>query len=128
MDNDPRSLPELISALTGDLANLVRKEGELVRTEVGEKIQQTANAGKTLSIGAALLMGASLVLLQALVLALTKFMDPLWASILVGLVVGLIGYSLVKRAMQQVKPAQLAPDRSARQLQKDAQFVKEQVR
>lgn len=128
MDNDPRSLPELISALTGDLANLVRKEGELVRTEVGEKIQQTANAGKTLSIGAALLMGASLVLLQALVLALSRFMDPLWASILVGLVVGLIGYSLVKRAMQQVKPAQLAPDRSARQLQKDAQFVKEQVR
>lgn len=126
--DDPRSIPELISTLTGDLANLVRKEGELVRTEVGEKIQQTAKAGQTLSIGAALLLGAFLVLLQALVIALSKFMDPLWASMLVGVVVGLIGYSLVKRAMQQVQPAQLAPDRSARQLQKDAQFVKEQVR
>ena len=126
--SDPRSIPELISTLTGDLADLVRREGELVRTEVTEKIQQTAKAGQTLSIGAALLLGAFLVLLQALVLALSKVMDPLWASIVVGVTVGLIGYSLVKGAMKHVRPAQLAPDRSARQLQKDAQFVKGQVR
>jgi len=128
MDSDNRSLPELLSALTGDLATLVRKEGELVRTEVGEKIQQTARAGQTLSIGAALILGAFLILLQALVLALSRFMDPLWASIVVGLVVGLLGYSLIKRAMKQVQPAHLIPDRSARQLKKDSQLMKEQVR
>jgi xanthine/uracil permease len=126
-DADPRSIPELISALTGDLATLVRKEGELVRAEVTEKLQQTAKAGQALSFGGALLIGAFLVLLQALVLGLSKFMDPLWASIVVGLVVGLIGYSLVKGALKKVQPAQLAPDRTARQLQKDAQFVKGQV-
>ena len=126
--SDPRSIPELVSTLTSDLANLVRKEGELVRTEVSEKIQQTAKAGQALSIGAALLLGAFLVLLQAAVLALSKFMDPLWASILVGVVVGGGGYALIKGAMKQIQPAQLAPDRSTRQLQKDAQFVKEQVR
>lgn len=125
---DPRSIPELISTLTGDLANLVRKESELVRTEVSEKLQQTAKAGQTLSLGAALLLGAFLVLLQALVLALGKFMDPLWASLIVGVTVGLVGYSLVRGALKAVTPAQLSPDRSARQLQKDAQFVKEQVR
>jgi xanthine/uracil permease len=126
--SDPRSIPELISTLTGDLANLVRKEGELVRTEVTEKVQQVASAGQTLSIGAALLLGAFLVLLQALVLALSKVMDPLWASVVVGVAVGLVGYSLIKGAMKHVRPAELAPDRTARQLQKDAQFVKEQVR
>jgi len=126
--SDPRSIPELISTLTGDLADPVRREGELVRTEVTEKIQQTAKAGQTLSIGAALLLGAFLVLLQALVLALSKVMDPLWASVVVGVAVGLLGYSLIKGAMKHVRPAELAPDRSARQLQKDAQFVKEQVR
>ncbi len=126
--SDPRSIPELISTLTGDLANLVRKEGELVRAEVTEKVQQTAKAGQTLSIGAALLLGAFLVLLQALVLALSKLMDPLWASIVVGVTVGLVGYTLIKGAMKHVRPAELTPDRTARQLQKDAQFVKEQVR
>jgi xanthine/uracil permease len=126
--DDPRSIPELISTLTGDLANLVRKEGELVRAEVSEKIHQAAKAGQSLSIGAALLLGGFLVLLQALVLALSKLMDPLWASIVVGLTVGLIGYSVIKGAMKKVRPSELAPDRSARQIQKDAQFVKEQVR
>lgn len=125
---DPRSIPELISTLTGDLATLVRKEGELVRTEVAEKIHHAAKAGQTLGLGAALLVGAFLVLLQALVLALSKVMDPLWASLLVGIAVAALGYALIRTALKQVQPAQLAPDRSTRQLQKDAQFVKEQVR
>jgi xanthine/uracil permease len=125
---DSRSIPELVSALTGDLATLVRKEGELVRTEVTEKLQQTAKAGQGLAIGGALLLGAFLVLLQALVIALSKVMDPLWASLVVGVVVALIGYSLVKGAVKLMKPDQLAPDRSARQLKQDAQLMKEQVR
>ena len=127
MDADSRSFPELISALTGDLADLVRKESELVRTEVAEKIGQAATAGQQIGIGGALLLGAFLVLLQALVLALSKVMDPLWASILVGLVVGLIGYGMIKSAARKITPGGLAPERSARQFQKDAQLVKEQV-
>jgi len=127
MDADPRSIPELVSALTGDLADLVRKESELVRTEVTEKLAQTARAGQLIGIGGGLLLGAFLVLLQALVLALSKIMDPLWASVVVGLVVGLIGFSLIKTAAKKITPAGIAPERSARQLQKDAQLVKEQV-
>ena len=124
---DPRSLAELISALTSDLADLVRKESELVRAEVSEKISQAAGAGALLGIGAALLLGAFLVLLQALVLALAKVMDPLWASILVGLAAAAAGYALIRSAANKVKPAAMAPDRSVRQLSKDADMVKDQV-
>jgi xanthine/uracil permease len=124
---DPRSIPELLSTLTGDLANLVRKESELVRAEVAEKVADAAKAGQKLSIGAALLLGAFLVLLQALVLALGKFMDPLWASVVVGVGVGLIGYGLVKGATKSISPAHLTPDRSARQIHKDVKLVKEQM-
>lgn len=124
---DPRSIPQLVSALTGDLADLVRKEAELVRTEVSEKIGEATKAGQKLSIGAALLLGAFLVLLQAIVLALSKFMDPLWASVVVAAVVGLLGYSLVRGAAKSVAPSQLTPDRSARQIHKDVKLVKEQM-
>ena len=127
MDGDTRSIPELISELTGDLATLVRKESELVRTEVAEKLAQTAKAGQQIGLGGALLIGAFLVLLQALVLALSKVMDPLWASVVVGLVTGLIGFGLIRSAARKITPAGLAPERSARQFQKDAQLVKEQV-
>src|SRR5678815_4544410 len=117
MDVDSRSFPELISALTGDLAELVRKESELVRTEVAEKLAETAKAGQRIGVGGALLLGAFLVLLQALVLALSKVMDPLWASVVVGLVVGLIGYSMIRSAARKITPAGLAPQRTARQFQ-----------
>jgi drug/metabolite transporter (DMT)-like permease len=114
--------------VTGDLANLVRKESELVRTEVSEKIADAARAGTTMSLGAALLLGGFLSLMAALVLGLSEFMPPFWAALLVGVVAGLIGFSLVKGAARKVKPAALAPDRATRQIQKDAHFMKEQVR
>lgn len=124
---DPRSIPEIISDITGNLANLVRSESELVRTEVKENIHAAGRAGIMMSAGAALLVGAFLVLLEALVLALGKFMDPLWASLIVGVVVALIGFSLVRGAAAKLKPESLAPGRSIRQVRKDAQLVKGQA-
>lgn len=124
---DPRSIPELISTLTTDLGNLVRKESELVRTEVAENIHNAARAGQAIGLGAALLLGGFLTLLAALVLGLSKVMDPTWAALVVGVVVSLIGFTLVKRATRKIAPTELAPNRATRQLQKDAKFVKEQV-
>ncbi|CAN7619201.1 phage holin family protein [Phenylobacterium sp. LjRoot219] len=127
-ETDSRSIPEIISAMTGDLATLVRKESELVRTEVSEKISEAARAGVSMSIGAALLLGGFLCLMAALVLALSHVMDPAWAALLVGVVAGLVGYTLLRGAAKKVQPSALAPDRAARQIRKDAQLMKEQVR
>ncbi|MBV9511982.1 MAG: phage holin family protein [Caulobacteraceae bacterium] len=126
--SDTRSLPELISALTGDLANLVRKESELVRTEISEKLHQTTRAGGVIAIGGVLLLGAEGVFLAMLVLLLSKVMDPVLACLLVTVVVGVAGYVMVKKGIDQLGPKALIPDRSARQLNKDAQLVKEQVK
>jgi hypothetical protein len=52
----------------------------------------------------------------------------MWAALIVAVVAGLVGYSLIKAAAKKVSPAELSPDRSTRQFQKDAQLVKEQVR
>jgi VIT1/CCC1 family predicted Fe2+/Mn2+ transporter len=124
---ESRSIPELVSSLTSDLANLVRKESELVRTEVKENIAQTAKAAVLIAVGAALLLGAFLVLLQALVLALSTVTGPVWASIIVGVVVGAAGALLIRGAAAKMTPAALAPDRAARQLHKDAQLMKGQA-
>ena len=124
---DARSLPDLILGLTRDLAELVRKESELVRTEVGEKLAAAARAGAGLGVGAALLIGAFLLLLQAVVLALSKFMDPVWATLLVAAVAGIGGFLIVKVSAGKLTPAELTPDRSTRQLGKDIDLVKGQT-
>jgi hypothetical protein len=125
---DTRSQPQLLSSLTVELATLVRTDGELVRAEVSEKLHKTARAGGEIAIGGALLLAALMVLLGALILALSKVMDPLWASIIVGVAVAAGGFLLVKSGLKMMQPAAMRPERTVRQLGKDAQLVKEQVK
>jgi len=124
---DNRSLPELISGLVADLADLVRKESELVRAEVTEKISQAGKAGGIIAIGAAALLGAFLVLIQALVLALSKAMDPLLASIIVGVVLAVVGWLLIRSGLKLVQPQSLTPDRSVRQAREITHMAKGQM-
>jgi hypothetical protein len=74
------------------------------------------------------MLGAFLCLLAAIVLGLSHVMDPAWAALLVAVVAGLVGYTLVRTAAKKVQPSALTPDRATRQIHKDAQLVKEQVR
>lgn len=121
---DPRSLPELVSGLAANFADLVRKESELVLAELGEKLADAKRAGASMAVGAALLLGGFLVLLEAIVLALAKAMDPLWASIVVGVVAAIAGFVFVRAGAKGVQPTALTPDRSARQLRKDVHLAK----
>lgn len=121
---EARGLTDLIGQLGGDLAALVRKESELVRAEVSEKLNSAGKAVADIAAGGLLLVAALLVLLQALVLALSKIMDPIWASLLVGVVVAGVGYLLVRAGMKMISLGGLKPDRSARQLKKDAELMK----
>lgn len=122
--NRERSLGDLLGQLTADLASLVRKESQLVRAEFGEKLNQAGRGVGEVFAGALLLMAALLVLLQALVIALSKVMDPVWASLLVGGGVALAGYLLLRGGMKSLKPDGLKPDRSARQIKKNAELMK----
>lgn len=121
---DIRTLPELVSQLTTDLATLVRKESELVRTELGEKLQAAGKAAGEIAAGGILLLAALGVLLAALVQGLSEYMHPAFAALLVGVVVAALGAFLVRAGLKMLSPGNLTPDRSARQLRKDAQLMK----
>lgn len=121
---EARGLTDLVAQLGGDLAALVRKESELVRAEVSEKLNAAGKAVADVAAGGLLLVAALLVLLQALVLALSKLMDPIWASLLVGLVVAGVGYMLVRTGMKAISLDGLKPDRTARQLKKNVDLMK----
>ena len=115
---------DLLGQLGGDIAGLVRKEAELVRAEVSEKVNSAGKAVADIAAGGLLLVAALLVLLQALVLALSELMDPIWAALLVGVGVALVGYLLLRAGMKAISLKGLSPDRSARQLKKNADLMK----
>jgi xanthine/uracil permease len=126
--SEGRSIPQLLSDFTGDLTTLLRKESELVRAEFSEKLGQVARGGGEIAAGAICLLAALLVLLQALVIALSKVMDPAWASLLVGVLVAVIGVVLLRAGAKTAKLSELTPDRTMRQMEKDVQLAKEQVK
>lgn len=126
--SDPRSLPQLLASLTGDLSSLVRGEAQLVRAELNEKLGHLGKAAGELAAAAICLLAALMVLLQALVIALGKVMDPAWAALLVGVVVAIGGVVLLRIGTNTAKPANLTPDRALRQAGKDATFVKDQLK
>ena len=77
--------------------------------------------------GAICLLAALMVLLQAVVIGLTNAgLNPGWASLIVGVVVALVGIVLLKKGASDM--SNLTPERTANQVAKDANLVKEQVR
>lgn len=127
-DKDNRSIPNLISDLVQQLSSLVQTEGKLLRSELGQSAHKVGNGAMEVGAGALLLLAALIVLLQALIVALSNWLDPAWASLLVGIVVAVIGGVLVKRGTANMSPSELTPDRTTGQLRKDAALAKEQTR
>jgi hypothetical protein len=119
-----RTAPELIGQLSGDLSGLLRKESELMRTELAESVNRAGKAVGDIAAGGLLLIAALLVLLQTLVLTLSKYMDPIWASLLVAVGVAAVGYVMLRAGRKSLSLENLKPKRSARQLKKDAEIVK----
>jgi hypothetical protein len=125
-----RSIADIFTDVVTQLTMLLRKEGELARTEIAEKISQVA-VGLGLIVGGAVLITPALViLLQAGVSALitSKLVDEPWAPLIVGGGVLLIGLILLLIGMSRLKADALVPNRTIAQIQSDMRVARRQAR
>ena len=127
MSDTNRSLPELFGSLVTQLSTLFRKEVQLARAEVGEKVGQATGSVAYLAVGGVLLL-ALIILLEAVVAFLAYLGVPVpWARLIVGVVLALVGYGLVRSGLSGLKTSNLVPNRTVEQLSRDATVAKEQV-
>ncbi len=129
MDNqaDQRSLAKLITDLSRDAGTLLRQEFQLLKTELSDNVRHAGNGVIMVASGMILALSALLVLLMALVAWLSEVMPPALASLIVGLVVALVAYVMVKRGVDALKLKSLTPDRTARQVAEDRAVVRERI-
>ena len=108
----------------------MRKEVQLARAELGEKVSHVGAAGTSLGLGGALLLGSLILLLFAAAAFLVQFLGLSWgvSYLIVAVVAGVIGYSVLRGGLSQLKASNLSPDRTIAQLSRDAEVAKEQVR
>jgi len=120
-DNTRRSIPELAGSVFRQLADLMRTEGMLARTEMSEKMTHMGTGLALLVGGAILAMPALVILLSAAVAALMENgWTPWWASLLVGGLSLMLGLLLLSLGANWLRSGNLIPSRTLQQLQYDA--------
>lgn len=124
-----RSVLDLFTQLVDQMSFLFRKEIELAKAEVSQKASRIGGGAVKMAIGGVLMIPALVILLEAVVAWLAVAdIPPHWGALIVGLIVAIIGYVLIRSGLNAAKAANLTPRRTADQLQRDVAVVKEQVR
>lgn len=124
---DTRSGPVglLTNALT-HVASLVRKEVDLARAEMSENIGRAAVAVGLLVGAVVVVLVALNVLAGALVAGITRLgLAPGWSALLVGVVFACIAGAMAAKGVKDLKLVSLAPTRTAKNVKRDAQAVRE---
>lgn len=107
-------------------SNLVRKEVTLAKAELRQNLSR-AGTGLGMIVAAAVLGIVTLnVLTVALVAALAETdLGPIWSAVIVGVVLAILAYVLLRKGMADLKPENLMPTRTVENVQRDASAVKE---
>jgi hypothetical protein len=125
---DNRSLGELFSELAQETSTLVRQEVNLAKTEMSDKASRAGKHVGMLAVGGALAYAGLLAVLAGIIALLNNVM-PLWASaLLVGVVVAVVGYLLVRRGLEALKREDFTPRETIETLKEDQQWAKDQTR
>jgi hypothetical protein len=120
--HDP-TLKALVLRLINDATRLVRGELRLVQAETEQKITNIQLSAVAVASGILTALAASLILLQALVIGLSNVMAPALAALLVGGVVALAGWALVRSGSRYLSPDHLKPDRTIQSLRDTREIV-----
>ena len=124
-----RGIGELFGQLSEDMTLLVRQEVQLARAELSEKLSRlTTNLVSVIAGGFVAYVGA-LALVAALILALNDLanISPWVSAVIVGAVLAIAGYAMLRRGVSELKRVDLAPRRTVENIKDDVQAIKDDV-
>ena len=122
---EERSLSELLSEVTGELAELFRKEVELAKVETSEQVSRATKAGAML--GAAAVIGFLTLILLAFAAAwgLSEVVPEGVAFLIVGVVFGLVAAVLASVGKKRIASVNPVPNQTVQTLKADVQVAKD---
>lgn len=124
---DNRSLGDLLSELSRETGQLVRKEVELATTEMTAKARVAGGQVGIAAAGGALAHAGLLVLVAAVVIGLAELgLAPWLSALIVGVVTMAIGYVLVNRGLAALRGTDMKPTQTIETLKEDARWTTRQ--
>jgi hypothetical protein len=123
--NGSRGITDIVSDVLHEFTTLIRKEFELARTEITNKIGMMASAAAVIALGGALVLAGVLFALQAAVELLVEAgLSPATACILVAVAILVAGFAVIYSGLARLRAANLVPERTIEQLHRDAAVAK----
>jgi hypothetical protein len=125
---EERTFGELLGQLSQDLTLLMRQELQLAKTEISEKISRATSDAVSLAAGGLVAYAGALALVAGIILVLNQVMGlAAWlAAVLVSLVLGIIGFVMVRGALRNLKRIEPTPQRTVKTIEDGIQWAKEQ--
>jgi uncharacterized membrane protein YqjE len=128
LQRDNRSLGDLFSTLANQTSTLVRQEVDLAKTELTQKATRASREAGMIGFGGVLALGGYLALVATLIIVLDLFM-PLWlAALVVGLVLGGIGFAIIQQGLKGLRRLDPAPRQTIATIKEDIAWAKEQTK
>jgi Putative Actinobacterial Holin-X, holin superfamily III len=123
-----RAIPELLSDVLAQLANLIGNEFDLAKTELSTKASEVGRGAMLIGIGAVFLIPALVMLLLAAAAALMHagFSDPV-AYLMTGGAAVLLAAVLIGVGISRLSGDALKPSVTLDQLQRDKVAAKEML-
>lgn len=118
-DRETQSTLDLMRRLLNEVATLFRQELALARAEFMRSISRLLVSATSVATGAAVLYAGLLVLLASAVLGLAKVVEPWLAALIIGLLVGVIGYVLVHAGIKAMSGTSVKPELAQESLKRD---------
>jgi xanthine/uracil permease len=119
MDRGTQSTLDLMRRLLHEVATLFRQELALARAEFIRSIARLSTAATSVATGAAVLYAGVLALLAAAILGLAKVLEPWLAALLIGVVLGIIGYVMMHAGIKTLIRTSVKPELTADSLKRD---------
>ncbi len=135
MNAEP-NIADLLRKLRDDTTSLVREEVALAKTEISEKISRTTRNLGYLAAGALVASSALMLFLMSLgyliaELLLRNGMNPGMAAFLgflcIAVVVGVIGSSVISKALKSLGGETVTPNRTVQSLREDKQWAQDKL-
>jgi uncharacterized membrane protein YqjE len=121
------SLPELLSATTRDLSELMRSEVELAKVELKEEAKSAAQAGALLGAGGLLGYLALTLVAFAAAWGLAEVLPEGIAFLIVAVVVAVAAAICLMAGKQRLSNVTPVPEQTVETLQEDVQWAKQQL-
>jgi len=123
-----RPLGDLFGDLATEMSNLVRQEVALAKVEITQKAKYVGRNVGYLVVGGSVAYAALLAIIAGIIMLLAKVVPHWGAALIVGVVVGGIGWLLIGKAMMALQNADLTPRETVETLKEYATWMKQQIK